>query len=95
MASLKPRHAFIASRVADGLGVDEEEVKNAVRKYVNKINDFLVPNEGTTSSSSHLLAYYQPRDIKNEVCVIRFRLLVYEYPHYVTYRYIPIERTKE
>jgi len=67
MASLKPRHAFIASRVADGLGVDEEEVKNAVRKYINKINEFLVPSDNTPSSSSHLLAFYQPRDTKNEV----------------------------
>ncbi len=72
MATLKPRHAFIASRVADGLGVDEEEAKNAVRKYLNKINDFLTPSEGATVTSSHLLAYYQPRDTKNEVCNIYY-----------------------
>jgi len=61
---LRARHAFIASRVADGFGIDEEEAKAGVRKYMGKLTEFLT-GEGA-NPASHVLAYYQPRDTKNE-----------------------------
>jgi hypothetical protein len=65
MASLKPRLAFVASRVAEAFGVDEGEATASVRKHQQRISDFLL-GEGA-NPASHILAYCQPRDVKNEV----------------------------
>ena len=75
MASLKTRHEFIASKLQDAFGVDAAEALAAVKKGLALLNDFLgveAPGAGgagaapAAGGSSHVLAYYQPRDSKNE-----------------------------
>lgn len=75
MASIKTRHEFIASKLQDAFGVDAAEALAAVKKSLALLNDFLgveAPGAGgagaapSAGSSSHVLAYYQPRDTKNE-----------------------------
>lgn len=78
MASLKTRHEFIASKLQDAFGVDAAEATAAVKKSLALLNDFLgveapgsvAGGAGATPAaaggSSHVLAYYQPRDSKNE-----------------------------
>jgi hypothetical protein len=75
MASLKTRHEFIASKLQDAFGVDAAEALAAVKKGLALLNDFLgveAPGAGgagaapAAGGSSHVLAYYQPRDTKNE-----------------------------
>jgi len=78
MASLKTRHEFIASKLQDAFGVDAAEALAAVKKSLALLNDFLgveAPGAGASGGagaspaaggSSHVLAYYQPRDSKNE-----------------------------
>lgn len=62
--SLRPRHAFIAGRLADAFGIDENEAQAVVRK-ATKLHEFLA-GEGT-NPASHILVYCQPKDTKNEV----------------------------
>jgi hypothetical protein len=61
---LRARHVWIASRVADAFGLDEEEGKAACRKYLAKLNEVLAAEP---TAPSHVLAYYQPRDVIGEV----------------------------
>lgn len=61
--ALRARHNFIAGRVADAFGIEEEVAKAAAKKYLPKLNEFLSGD----GHAAHILAYYQPHDTKNEV----------------------------
>jgi hypothetical protein len=63
--ALRARHGFIAGRLAEAFGVDEAVCSAAVRASLPLLNDFL--GAETASAPSHVLAYYQPKDSKNEV----------------------------
>jgi len=56
---LRARHSWLASKVAEGFEVSEEEAKAVVRKSLPIINDFL---SGEAKAPNHILVYYQPRD---------------------------------
>ena len=56
---LRARHSWLATKVAEAFGCEEEDAKNVVRKSMAKINDFL---NGEVKCPSHILVYNQPRE---------------------------------
>ena len=61
---LRARHTWVASRLADAFGIDEEEAKAATRKHLAKLNEVL---NADPSAPAHILAFYQSRDVASEV----------------------------
>ena len=56
---LRARHSWLATKVAEAFGCEEEDAKTAVRKHMAKLNQFL---NGEASCPSHILVYFQPRE---------------------------------
>jgi hypothetical protein len=61
---LKARHLYLGTKLQETFGVSEEVSTGALRKGFATVNAFLT---GEGQAPAHMLAYYQPRDVKNEV----------------------------
>ncbi len=63
-STLRPRHDHIVSRLVDAFELSAEECRAAVRKALPLL---LAVFNGDPTAPAHVLAFYQPRDVKAEV----------------------------